>query len=340
LSIDNLDDYILRFKMYQEGDYEYGTLISPAHVKNAIESGKKIVFVKSQSAIEKVIIGSVLLILGLIIGIVISFVKPEFWIIAFSIPMVIFGGFGLYFLIPGLQKRGTSFVVLGPEGIAYKLPRGPIQGYRWEVISMDFFKSPYAMGLTEIEEPSSSEIIIAMPNGEIIEISPGDYRSKEIKFNLFMLTFKAYYDYGKEKSFERRTVEEEKPPITQSWIGETSLDREHYIEVLKDEYQNYKQKKYNFGRYGTKDQIRNEFLNGKTFVLKGGLRSGDWGSLILFCTFGLFMFIIITLMSFFRPGDFLFFLGLGFFWLFFWLFFASILLLKMRNLIVVGTSGV
>jgi hypothetical protein len=93
LSIDNLDDYILRFKMYQEGDYEYGTLISPAHVKNAIESGKKIVFVKSQSAIEKVIIGSVLLILGLIIGIVISFVKPEFWIIAFSIPMVIFGGF-------------------------------------------------------------------------------------------------------------------------------------------------------------------------------------------------------------------------------------------------------
>jgi hypothetical protein len=230
--------------------------------------------------------------------------------------------------------------VLGPEGIAYKLPRGPIQGYRWEVISMDFFKSPYAMGLTEIEEPSSSEIIIAMPNGEIIEISPGDYRSKEIKFNLFMLTFKAYYDYGKEKSFERRTVEEEKPPITQSWIGETSLDREHYIEVLKDEYQNYKQKKYNFGRYGTKDQIRNEFLNGKTFVLKGGLRSGDWGSLILFCTFGLFMFIIITLMSFFRPGDFLFFLGLGFFWLFFWLFFASILLLKMRNLIVVGTSGV
>jgi hypothetical protein len=127
--------------------------------------------------------------------------------------------------------------------------------------------------LIKVDTYESCEITIAMPNGEIIKIAPEKYVSKEIKFGsknhivasnflpLFKLTFKAYYDYGKEKSLERRTVEEKKPPITQSWIRETPLDREHYKEVLKEEYQNYKQNKYNFGGYGTRDQIRLGYYN-------------------------------------------------------------------------------
>jgi hypothetical protein len=66
----------------------------------------------------------------------------------------------------------------------------------------------------------------------------------------------------------------------------------------------------------------------------------DWGIIIFFSAMGLFMFIIFTLISFFMPGDFLTLLGVGIFWLFFWLFLASMLLLKIRKFIVVGTSGV
>jgi len=86
MSIENLDDYILRFQMYQEGNYEYGTLTSPEDVKYAIESGKKVVFLKSKTVPKMMVItGSVFIILGLILGIIISVFTPEYWIITFSI---------------------------------------------------------------------------------------------------------------------------------------------------------------------------------------------------------------------------------------------------------------
>lgn len=59
--------------------------------------------------------------------------------------MVVSGGFTLYYLILGLLRIGVSFVMLGPEGIVYKLPRCSIQGFTWGGIYMDFFKSQSAI---------------------------------------------------------------------------------------------------------------------------------------------------------------------------------------------------
>ncbi|MBA7531766.1 hypothetical protein ES705_23987 [subsurface metagenome] len=96
------------------------------------------------------------------------------------------------------------------------------------------------------------------------------------------------------------------------------------------EFQNYKEGNYKFGNYWTKEQILDEFSKGKIFVLKGGLRIGDWTFTILMFAIGL---ITGTILSFF-------YIGLGVFMFCFWLFFGSISFIKLRHLLVIGPLGV
>ncbi len=105
------------------------------------------------------------------------------------------------------------------------------------------------------------------------------------------------------------------------------------LEDLKEEYHNYKKKKYRFGRYGTSKQIQNEFSKGKTFVLKGGLRGLEWNCIILFFLLGsaIPIFTLVLVAIPYEVGIFSFFvfvpIGLIFF-------------LGLRNLLVIGPSGV
>jgi len=49
---------------------------------------------------------------------------------------------------------------------------------------------------------------------------------------------------------------------------------DNWREELKEALYNYKKKNYEFGKYSIRQQIQDEFLRGKIFVLKGGLEIG------------------------------------------------------------------
>jgi hypothetical protein len=102
---------------------------------------------------------------------------------------------------------------------------------------------------------------------------------------------------------------------------------EYYLE-----YQKYKEGKYQFGNYSTKEQIVDEFYKNKRFVLKGGLGVGMWILTIL-------MFVIssISLYALFLPDP-----ELGIFIIPFIFTFPTglISLLSHRKFLVIGPLGV
>lgn len=106
------------------------------------------------------------------------------------------------------------------------------------------------------------------------------------------------------------------------------------LKELKKEFHNYKNKKYRFGRYGTSEQIRTEFSNGKAFVLKGGLRGLEWSYISFFCILGLVVCLTVWISSMFR-----YIVG-GIFFFFFCTSFGLPFLIKLRKLLVIGPSGV
>jgi hypothetical protein len=229
--MDNLDDYILSFQNYKDGNYEYETITSLVDIEKAIESGKKFVFLETSAKIY-IIIGFILIFVGLIIALILYIVfyhifltfDPFIVIILILIPFLIFDIIGLRMLISGFWKLRTTFIVLGAEGIVYKLKRGGVKGFNWEEISIDFYRtgveitwegtkelidSIYASNITSID---SFLIYISMPNGDLIDFGQGDYTMREFpdkkqighgKANaLFLLTFLNYYNYGKKWTFE------------------------------------------------------------------------------------------------------------------------------------------
>jgi len=104
------------------------------------------------------------------------------------------------------------------------------------------------------------------------------------------------------------------------------------LEDLRMEYYKYKEKKYKFGKYGTREQILDEFLKGKIFVLKGGLRVGGWILTILVFAISFISLFILLLPNpdtgiFIIPLIFTFPTGL-------------ISLLTLRKFLVIGPLGV
>jgi hypothetical protein len=265
MNFEKLDDYLLELQNYQEGKYEYRTLTSEFDIKKAIEKGKKIVFLKNKLGAKiYLVLGGVFLVSGLILAIIFSIN-----ILIFSVIFGIFGAFGLAFIVTGLFKIRTSFLVLGTEGIVYKLQTGSIKGFKWDEISLGMGTGMDSGGFYNFP---SIQINIVIPNGDFIKLAPRDYCSEEFAkskshniFDLYVFTFMLYYKWGKLRPQEI-TLEEDKQPVKK---GINSAD-------LREEYYKYKEKMYKFGKYGTREQILDEFLKGKIFVLKGGLGVGSW----------------------------------------------------------------
>lgn len=322
MNFEKLNDYVIELKNYQEGMYEYRTLTSEVDITKAIEKGKKIVFLKKKLGAKIfLILGGIFLVLGLILALILSVN-----ILIFSTFFGIFGGIGIVFIVLGLFKMRTSFLVLGPEGLVYKLQGESIKGFKWEEISLD-------LGASSWDDIS---INILMPNEDFIKFNYRDYCSEEYSesqsfevIGLDMLTFQFYYRIGK---FNLQDMNpEEKLQVKKDNSSTESKNMVNYsLEDLRKEYHKYKEKKYKFGKYGTREQIKNEFLKGKIFVLKGGLGVGGWILTIL-------MFAI-TLLSLFMSLD----PDTGIFIILVFLTFPLGLfpLLTLRGFLVIGPLGV
>jgi len=208
IRMDNLDDYILSFQNYKEGNYEYETITSQNDVREAVENGKKFVFTIAGAKIE-LIFGLIFIYIGLIITLSLyAFVGIEAFTFDLSIfmirllPIFVFAPLGLRFLIPGLWKLRPNFIVLGAEGIVYK-KRGAIKSCKWKDISMDIVEKT-----SEISKSNVKVIYISMPNGDFLKNV--DYTTKEFPKTIRgrqidTMSFHAflnYYNYGKLGSFE------------------------------------------------------------------------------------------------------------------------------------------
>lgn len=211
--MDNIDDYILSFQNYKEGNYKYETITSLNDVRKAVENGKKFVFLETGAKIG-FILGIIFLSIGLIITLILYYFIHDIFLtlplltIGISlIPFVIFAIPGIRFLIFGFWRLRTAFLVLGTEGIVYKLKTGGIKGFKWKEISMDIVEET-----SELTSMISKVIYISMPNGDFINFGRGDYTYKEFPDRkqigrnqadaLFFLTFVNYYYYGKRGTFE------------------------------------------------------------------------------------------------------------------------------------------
>ncbi len=202
--MDNIDEYVLCFQNYNEGNYEYETIDSLNDIRNAVRNGKKFVFTVPGAKIE-LIIGLIIISIGLITTL--SF-YANFGIEVFTfnllifmtslLPIFIFAPLGLICLIPGLKKLRPNFMVLGAEGIVYK-KRGAIKSCKWKEVSMDIVDET-----SELTYMTSTEIYISMPNGDFLRNV--DYTTKEFpKTKIDIMSFHAflnYYNYGKLGSFE------------------------------------------------------------------------------------------------------------------------------------------
>ena len=206
--MDNIDEYILSFQNYKEGNYEYGTIALLNDIKNAVRNGKKFVFTEAGAKIY--IIGGIIFVsIGLIITLSLY---AGFGVEAFTfdlsiflislLPIFAFAPLGLRFLIPGLWKLRPNFIVLGPEGIVYK-KRGDIKSCKWEDVSMDIVEVTSELSLSNV-----NVIYISTPNGDILKNV--DYTTKEIPKTIrgrqidtmSFHTFLNYYNYGKLGTFE------------------------------------------------------------------------------------------------------------------------------------------
>jgi len=344
IRMDNLDDYILSVQNYKNGNYEFEIITSPddvkkaieseilEEVKKAVESGKKFVCIEEGSA-GFFVLGafsiSVWILYELLTELfsgMLSFpIKSLPGPLLLSVAMfIVFVSLGLYFIGLEILLLRKPFIVLGAEGIVYKLRTGDIKGFNWEDVSMDFFELLDKYGHYKIS------IRILLP-GSVIKLGHEGrfYTSKQFpnkKLNgidfashYLFLIFITYYNYGKygefeppirvfnedvklmkidnsleefkETSYNSKNGKVEPPKISYKEDGKI-LKKKNYLDELKEVYKNYK-KNYTFGKYETGKQIQDEFSNGKIFVLKGG-NMLIWGCSIIMSILSVWLFILIV----------------------------------------------
>lgn len=347
--MENLNEYILRYRQYKEGHHEYYTLTSPNDIKKMVEDGKKIVFIGSNhGAIPHFIVGGIFLITGFIVSLIASSIGFD-WFIFISI-LGLTAPFCIFFFILGLWYRCTHFVVLGSEGIAYKLRNRGIKGYKWENINMDFYNFSYIKSGGAFPSIRSFKIHIFMPNGDYIKVEPQDFTCKEIlvskyslnKGTLFMIIFAAYYDYGKNKTFKWQTKKtrepQKKPHRGNSVISTDMVVIDTWRDQLKEAKYNYKKKKYDFSRISTSVQIHDYFLRKKVFVLKGGLGLQSWIILLIPLILPISAFSAIN--PFYETFNLIESLIFMLITVLLWFSFFSPLILILKGFLVISSSGV
>ena len=210
----NIDEYLESYYKYKNDNYEYETITSLNDIRRAVEHGKKFVFLETGPKIG-VLLGLSFLSIGFVLSLIfyifisdIFLTLPVLSIGISLIPLLIFAIPGLSFIIMGLWRLRTAFIVLGAEGIVYKLKTGIIKGFKWKEISMDITDQSLEL---KIKLPGFHVISISMPNGDFLHFNQADYTMKEFPDRkqigrdkvdeVFFLTFVLYYNYRKKGTF-------------------------------------------------------------------------------------------------------------------------------------------
>lgn len=106
------------------------------------------------------------------------------------------------------------------------------------------------------------------------------------------------------------------------------------IENLKETYEKYKNRSYNFGRYSTDQDISKAFSEGKIFVMKGGFDTTDYFLLILCWIIALIMLCVFLIYPLENLGI------LSFFGMVLFVILGSATFIKYLRFLIVGPQGV
>jgi hypothetical protein len=351
--MENLDEYISRYQKYNEENYEYDPITSPYDIRKTVEDGRKIVFIGSNhEAIPPFLVGGIFFLTLLIVSIVIlsSPLSGFILYLTFIILLVISGIPGITFLCLGLWYRSTHFMVLGAEGIAYKLRTRGIKGYKWENINMDFYNYSAINSGGMFPSLGSVKIHIFMPNGDFIKVEPQNFTCREISVSrylvnegtLLMLIFVAYYDYGKNKTFKWETRKQGEPKIRpktkNSVIGTDMVVIDTWRDQLKEAMYNHKKRNYDFSKISTSAQIQDLLLRKKVIVLKGGLGIPSW--IMILIPLILPIMALSVLNPFYETFNLIEFLSFILIMGLFWFSLCSPLILILKGFLVLNSSGV
>jgi len=385
--MDNLSEYILSVQNYKKGRYDFKINSTPEKIKKAVEAGipdevknavingNKFICIE-EGSIGSIVLGAALILvwvlwelfINLMFG-VLSIPMDDAVVVLSAVMFIIFVSLGLLCIGLGLLILRKPFIVLGKDGMVYKLRTGGVKAYVWEDISIEFFEYIDKYGqyknLIRISLTGSSNISLGIDESRR---KGRFYYSKELPdkkligrghvSRLLFLTFFAYYNYGKYRKFnlpDQLRVKDkfdvvnyyspndsedtylkngkvgtaESPKLE---ITETEKDEKinNSLRDLKEAYNNHKRINSSCGHYTTEEQIQNAYMDGKIFVLKGG-------NTIFLMTCPLMVFVavsMIVLMDTYYYGFVFFACGIV------TLFICLIGLIMKRNFLVIGPSGV
>ncbi|MHA1931430.1 MAG: hypothetical protein ACW96X_02760 [Promethearchaeota archaeon] len=343
--MENLKEYLLRYQQYKEGNYEYDIITSLHDIKKLVEHGKKIVLIRSKSeALPYYLATSIFFIIGSIVSLM-TLSGPFYWPIFFTILGMTFLPC-LIFLIIGLWYSRECFMVLGPEGIVYKLRQREIKGFTWQDINIDFYNFSYLQSGGTFPLFQSVIIHVFVPDGDYIKVDPVYYSSKEVstaKYGAILaLIFTVYYELGKKRSFrwqawETEETKEEFHPAnnvmdTKMVIIDTWRDQ------LKEALHTYKKRKKNRDKIWTSTQLKDYFLRKKIFVLRGEIGIVSWVILSFpLVTLILALSIMNPIYETFTMNEILYIFIIA---VIFWFSIISPFFIILRGFLVISSSGV
>jgi hypothetical protein len=166
--------YLETYDNYKEQDYNFHSIKDKNDINDAI-TNKKIIVMPFSTTLSSIylILSGIFLFLGILIALLLGASD----LIAFFLPIIIFGIFSLLFFILSMWERREAFLIYGAEGIILKDRGDSPKEYTWEDLKLAEVPSVYYLRFGGILR--SNIVKINFNDGNFFEIDPFNFKLKE-----------------------------------------------------------------------------------------------------------------------------------------------------------------
>jgi hypothetical protein len=275
--------YLEAYDNYKEQDYDFHSIKDKNDINDAIKN-KKIIVMPFSTTLSSIYL--ILSVFFLFMGILISLILGLSDLIAFFLPIIIFGIFSLLFIILTMWERREAFLIYGAEGIILKDRGKRPKEYSWNDLNLAEVPSIYYWRIGSILR--SNIVKINFKDGNFFEIDPFNFKLKEfsefdrsqddkLKF-IVIECFKSYYEaFKKEKQQSRRNLQVPKN--------------------LAEVYRDYKRGDFHQKSYASFQDLEDSYYNGDSLVFHGKPHR-NLMIIMLDCWFLGALMIFLTILSF------------------------------------------
>jgi hypothetical protein len=247
--------YLETYDNYKEQDYNFHSIKDKNDINDAI-TNKKIIVMPFSTTLSSIylILSGIFLFLGILIALLLGASD----LIAFFLPIIIFGIFSLLFFILSMWERREAFLIYGAEGIILKDRGDSPKEYTWEDLKLAEVPSVYYLRFGGILR--SNIVKINFNDGNFFEIDPFNFKLKEfgefdrsqddkLKF-IVIECFNSYY-----KAFRKETQKKWKHPQMPKDLAEV--------------YRDYKRGDFNRKSYNFFQDLEDSYYKGESLIFSG-----------------------------------------------------------------------